>query len=125
MTEECQKNKNDCQAPRVVDAEVLGKELALTSALAYQKSAIVSRTLIETAGCTVTLFAFDAGQGLSEHSAPFHAMVQMLEGTAEIRIGGMPHTLNAGQAIVMPADVPHAVRALTAVKMLPIMARTE
>lgn len=123
MADECHKNKTGCKAPRAVDAGVRGTELALTTALAYQKSSIVSRTLIETAGCTVTLFAFDAGQGLSEHSAPFHAMVHVLEGTAEIRIGGTPHTLNAGQAIVMPADVPHAVRALTAFKMLLIMAR--
>lgn len=124
MAEECHMKKNACHAARAVDAEVLGKELALTTALAYQNNSIVSRTLIETAGCTVTLFAFDGGQGLSEHSAPFHAMVHVLEGSAEIRIGGVSHTLNAGQAIVMPADVPHAVRALTAFKMLLIMART-
>lgn len=123
MAEECHMKKNTCHAARAVDPEVLGTPLALGTALAYQKNSIVSRTLIETDGCTVTLFAFDAGQGLSEHSAPFHAMVQVLEGTAEIRVGGRPHTLTAGTALVMPADVPHAVRAHTAFKMLLTMAR--
>lgn len=123
MAENCHMKEHGCQAARAVDANVLGKTLALSSALAYQKNSIVSRTLIETSGCTVTLFAFDAGQGLSEHSAPFHAMVQVLEGTAEIRIAGVPHRVSAGEAIVMPADVRHAVRALTAMKMLLIMAR--
>lgn len=106
-----------------VDSDILGTVRTLGTLLAYQSQAVVSRTLIETEGCTVTLFAFDAGQGLSEHSAPFHAMVEVLEGTAEVRIAGTPHTLSAGQAIVMPADVPHAVRALTAMKMLLLMAR--
>jgi len=106
-----------------VDAELLGTVVPLSAALACQKNLIVSRTLIETAGRTVTLFAFDAGQGLSEHSAPFHAMVQVLDGTAEIRIGGQPHTVAAGCAIVMPAGVPHAVRALSQFKMLLTLAR--
>ncbi len=121
MADHCHQKNH--AAAQTVDPELLGKVVPLGAALAYQTHSIVSRTLVETAGCTVTLFAFDAGQGLSEHSAPFHALVQVLDGTAEIRIGGQPHTVAAGAALVMPADVPHAVRAQTQFKMLLTMAR--
>ncbi len=106
-----------------VDAAVLGTPAALGALLDYQPHAVVSRTLVETAGCTVTLFAFDADQGLSEHSAPFHALVQLLEGRATISIGGTPHALAAGDTIIMPANVPHALRAQVPFKMLLTMAR--
>jgi quercetin dioxygenase-like cupin family protein len=108
-----------------VDDAVLGASVALAGLLDYQPHAVVSRTLVETPGCTVTLFAFDSDQGLSEHSAPFHAMVQVLDGRATISIGGTPHQLTAGDAIVMPANVPHAVRAQTPFKMLLTMARAQ
>lgn len=121
MADHC--HTKDTNTARTVDPKFLGAVVPLGAALAYQKNSIVSRTLVETTGCTVTLFAFDAGQGLSEHRAPFHAMVQVLDGTAEIRIGGQPHCVAAGEALVMPADVPHAVRAQTPFKMLLIMAR--
>jgi len=107
-----------------IDRDILGSAMSLSSLLSYQRRSIVSRTLVESKGCTVTLFAFDAGQGLSEHSAPFNAMVHVLDGTVEISIGGVPHRLKAGDLVVMPADIPHAVRALTRFRMLLTMART-
>ena len=89
----------------------------------YNEGAIVSRTLVNTDGGTVTVFAFDAGQGLSEHTAPFDALVQVLDGEAEIVIGGQPFKVAGGQMILMPADVPHAVNAGTRFKMLLTMVR--
>ena len=89
----------------------------------YQEGAVVSRTLINQKTGTVTLFAFDAGQELSEHTAPFDALVQVLDGETEISIAGQPFRLKAGDAIIMPANDPHAVKALTAFKMLLTMIR--
>ncbi len=89
-----------------------------------QKASIVSQTLIDRPAGTVTLFAFDAGQALSEHTAPFDAMVQVLEGSAEIRISGRPYTLGAGETIVMPGGEPHALRALTPFKMMLTMIKS-
>ncbi len=74
---------------------------------------------------TITLFAFDRGQGLSEHSAPFDAVVQVIEGEAEIVIGGEVHRVRGGEIIIMPADVPHAVKAPEMFKMLLVMIRSE
>ncbi len=92
-------------------------------AVAWQQGAIVSKTLVEREGGTVTLFAFDQGQALSEHTAPFDALVQVLDGEAEIRIAGVPYRVAAGEMIVMPAGRPHALKALTAFKMMLIMVR--
>ena len=89
----------------------------------YADGAIVSRTLVENDAGTLTLFAFDAGQGLSEHSAPFDAIVQILDGEAELTIGGEAVTATAGRLVVMPANVPHAVRAPGRFKMLLTMLR--
>ena len=89
----------------------------------YGEDAVVSRTLVNTDGGTVTVFAFDAGQGLSEHTAPFDALVQVLEGEAEIVIGGAPFKVGRGQLILMPADIPHAVRAGSRFKMMLTMLR--
>lgn len=93
----------------------------LASEVAYQSGAIVSRTLIKKGGGTVTLFAFDAGQALSEHTAPFDALVQVLDGAAEVTIAGQAVPLRAGQTVLMPADVPHAVTATERFKMLLVM----
>jgi quercetin dioxygenase-like cupin family protein len=93
----------------------------LASEVAYQSGAIVSRTLIKKGGGTVTLFAFDAGQALSEHTAPFDALVQVLDGAAEVTIGGQAVPLRTGQTVLMPADVPHAVTATERFKMLLVM----
>ena len=86
-------------------------------------SSVVSRTLLRRPTGNITLFAFDEGQGLSEHTAPFDAWVQMISGTAELTIGGQAVTARAGQVVVMPAGVPHAVRAVSPLKMLLVMIR--
>jgi len=88
-----------------------------------QPGAVVSRTLAKNPAGTVTLFAFAAGQGLSEHSAPYDALVQVIEGQVDLTIGGKPLRAGAGQAVLMPANVPHAVQAPVAFKMLLTMIR--
>ena len=89
----------------------------------FQKDSVVSRTLIDRPAGTVTLFAFDGGQALSEHTAPYDAMVQVLEGEVEIRISGEPYRVGAGEMIVMPGGQPHALRAIGPFKMLLTMIR--
>ena len=89
----------------------------------YQDGSIVSREIIKQPTGTVTLFAFDADQGLSEHTAPFDALVQIIEGKALITIGGKGHDLGEGDLIIMPAGVPHAVRAVTRFKMMLVMVK--
>jgi quercetin dioxygenase-like cupin family protein len=89
----------------------------------YQSGAVVSRTLVKKAAGTVTAFAFDAGEGLSEHTAPFDALVLMVEGETEITIAGAPHRLTAGTVLRLPAGRPHAVTAVTPFKMILIMIR--
>jgi quercetin dioxygenase-like cupin family protein len=92
--------------------------------VAYQDGAVVSRTVLKGATGNVTLFAFDAGQELSEHTAPYDALVQVLDGEAEITIAGEPHRLRGGDMIVMPANRPHAVRAIARFKMMLTMIRS-
>jgi quercetin dioxygenase-like cupin family protein len=94
------------------------KVFDLPELIEYQTEAIVSRTLIKQSTGTVTLFAFDADQELSEHTAPFDAMIQICEGEAEITISGKLHHLSAGQIIIMPAGKPHAVKAVKSFKMM-------
>ena len=89
----------------------------------YQEAAVVSRQIAKTDGGNVTLFAFDKDQGLSEHTAPFDALVQILEGEAQITISGKPFDLKAGESIIMPANEPHALRAVRKFKMLLTMLR--
>ena len=101
--------------PRVVNLREL---------VAVQEASIISRGLLRTPSGNLTLFAFDAGQELSEHTAPFDAWVMGLEGEGEITIGGKPHRVGEGQALHLPAGVPHAVKALTPFKMLLVMFRT-
>jgi len=90
----------------------------LSELVEWQNGAVVSRTLFKKEAGTVTLFAFDAGQGLSEHAAPFDALIQILEGEAEIKISGKPYRVGSGQAIRLPANKPHAVQALGRFKMM-------
>lgn len=97
--------------------------LSLAEMAAYQEGAVVSRQITKADAGNVTLFAFDAGQELSEHTAPFDALVHILDGEAEVRIAGQPFRLTAGQAIVMPANQPHALKATRRFKMLLIMIR--
>jgi quercetin dioxygenase-like cupin family protein len=89
----------------------------------YQPGSVVSRTLIKKATGTVTAFAFDAGEGLSEHTAPFDALVLGVDGTAEISIGPEAHRVLAGQLLKLPAGQPHAVKAITRFKMILVMIR--
>ena len=89
----------------------------------YQDAAVVSRQIVKTDGGNITLFAFDKDQGLSEHTAPFDALVQILEGEAQITISGKPFELKAGDAIIMPANEPHALKAVQRFKMLLTMLR--
>jgi quercetin dioxygenase-like cupin family protein len=98
--------------------------LKLADLVAYQDGSVVSRQITKAEAGNVTLFAFDAGQELSEHSAPFDALVHVLDGVAEIRISGKPYTASAGDAIVMPANEPHAVKATERFKMLLTMIRS-
>lgn len=91
--------------------------------VAYQAGAVVSREILKKKTGTVTTFAFDKGQGLSEHTAPFDALVQILDGVAEITIGGTLHRLGKDEMILMPANVPHALKAIERFKMMLIMIR--
>jgi len=95
----------------------------LAALVEYQDGAVVSRTLIDKKAGTVTLFAFDGGQGLSEHTAPFDALVYAVDGEVEITIAGEAHRLRGGELIVMPAGKPHAVRAVEKFKMMLVMIR--
>jgi quercetin dioxygenase-like cupin family protein len=100
-----------------------GKILDLKTLIDYHKGSIVSREILKKEKGTVTIFSFDQGQGLSEHTAPFDAMVQILEGEAVITISGEPHAVEAGQTIIMPANKPHAVSAEKPFKMILAMIR--
>lgn len=95
-----------------------------TGLVEYQQGAIVSREILKKDTGTVTIFAFDAGQGLSEHTAPFDALVQVLDGAVQIKIAGAPHDLNAGDMIIMPAGKPHALHAQTRMKMMLVMIKS-
>lgn len=95
----------------------------LVGMIGMQTGSVVSRALISKPAGTVTLFAFDAGEGLSEHTAPYDALVQVLDGEADIRVGGQPHVVKAGQILLLPANVPHALNARVSFKMLLTMIR--
>lgn len=90
----------------------------LNNQIEYSEGGIISKQVIKNQTGNVTLFSFDKGQALSEHTAPFDALVQIIEGEAEIKIGGNSHTLNAGQIIIMPANISHALFAKEQFKML-------
>lgn len=97
--------------------------LNIKDLVSYQTGSVVSRTLIDKSVGTVTVFAFDHGQGLSEHTAPFDAFVQIIEGTADITIDGYLHTVKEGEMIIMPANRPHSLKANPQFKMLLTMIR--
>ncbi|GAB6909516.1 cupin domain-containing protein [Desulfosarcina cetonica] len=97
----------------------------LESHIEYAAGAVVSKTLIKKDIGNITLFAFDQGQGLSEHTAPFDAVVHILDGKAEITIGGQLQTVNAGEMLIMPANISHALQATEKFKMLLVMIRGE
>ncbi len=100
-----------------------GTVVELSRLVDYQTGSVVSRTLVDRSTGTVTLFAFDAGQALSEHTAPFDALVHVLEGEVEVTLAGQAHRLGEGQAVIMPAHVPHALKALRPLKFLLTMIR--
>ena len=106
-----------------MNEDVLGKPAKLVELIGYQSGSVVSRTIIDKNEGTVTLFAFDKGQGLSEHTAPFDAMVYALEGEVEVKISGKPSLLKKGEIIMMPANEPHALKAITRFKMLLTMVK--
>lgn len=97
--------------------------ITLKDYIEYSPDSVVSKTLKQNPAGTITLFSFDAGQGLSEHSAPFDAVVQVIDGEGHFIIGGEDHNLKEGQLIIMPANMPHAVRAEQKFKMLLSMLR--
>lgn len=103
--------------------EILGEPLRLKELVAYQSGAVVSRTLVDEDVGTVTVFAFDEGQGLSEHTAPYDAMVIPVEGEVEIKISGESFDLKEGEMIIMPANKPHTLKAATKFKMILIRIR--
>ena len=100
-----------------------GTAFELIDHIDYAKESVVSKTLVDKKAGTLTLFSFDEGQGLSEHTSPYDAVVQILEGEAVITIGREARTVPAGQMIIMPANIPHALRADQRFKMLLIMIR--
>lgn len=108
---------------QVVSEALNGEVKSLSELLQYQDGSIVSRVLLKNKGGTVTAFAFDAGEGLSEHTAPFDALVIVTDGDAEIEIAGEPYHVGEGETILLPANRPHAVRAVAKFKMLLIMIR--
>jgi len=101
-----------------------GEVVGLAELVNYQEGAVVSRTLLNRGTGTVTLFSFDEGQGLSEHTAPFDALAHLLEGKAEIVVSGKPLLTNVGEAVLIPANQPHSLKALTKFKMLLTMIRS-
>jgi len=106
-----------------VDSTTKGVPFNLKTRVDYADGSVVSKTLIQKETGTLTLFAFDAGQGLSEHTAPFDAVVLILDGQAEITIGGKANMVGKGDMLIMPANVPHALHAHERFKMLLIMIR--
>lgn len=107
-----------------VNEQYLGHTINPASFIDYQEGSVVSNTLVQKPTGTVTLFAFAQGQGLSEHSAPFDAMVVVLDGKAEITTAGALNVVSAGEMIIMPANQPHALQALEQFKMLLIMIKS-
>lgn len=100
-----------------------GIPLSITRHIAYADGAVVSKTLIDKGIGNITLFSFDRGQGLSEHTSPYDAVVQILDGAARISIGGTDHTVCSGEMIIMPAGIPHALQAEQPFKMMLTMLR--
>lgn len=105
--------------------KLLGRAIKTGELVGYQDGSIVSREVINKKTGTVTIFAFDEGEGLSTHSAPFDAMVYIVDGEAEITVDDKPNHLTAGDMIIMPADHPHAVKALKKFKMFLIMIKSK
>lgn len=104
---------------------IVGQKGALASLVTYQPGSVVSRTIISGRAGTITLFAFDKGEELSEHTAPYDALLHLIEGEAEVSVSGKTSTLQQGEGIILPAGKPHAVRASKRFKMLLTMIRSK
>jgi quercetin dioxygenase-like cupin family protein len=102
---------------------LIGSGVALNELVSYQSGSVVSRTLIDRKIGTITLFTFDTGQGLSEHTAPYDAFVQVFDGVAEVTIADTTHRVASGEFIIMPANVPHSLKAVEKFKMMLVMIR--
>lgn len=100
-----------------------GKSLNLEQLIDYSNGGVISKQILKSQAGNITLFSFDKGQGLTEHTAPFDAMVQILDGEAEITVGGNPHLVKKGETIIMPANISHALFAKEKFKMLLTMIR--
>ena len=111
------------KSPRNTDS-LLGQVAKLVNLISYQKGSVVSQTIIDKKKGTITLFAFDEGQGLSEHTAPFDALVYILDGNAEVTISGKTHKVKEGEILIMPANEPHALKAVKNFKMLLVLIRS-
>ena len=109
----------------IASSEIAGAQaLPLLGLVNYQDGSVVSRVVLKREKGNITIFAFDEGQGLSEHTSPFDALVQAIEGEAEITVAGKPIALKAGEVVLLPAEKPHAVKATTCFKMLLTMVRS-
>jgi quercetin dioxygenase-like cupin family protein len=104
--------------------KLVGQAIRLVDLADYQEGSVVSRTIVDKKTGTVTFFAFAEGQGLSEHTAPFDALVHILEGEAEVVISGKPVHLKSGEMVIMPANHPHALKARESFKMILTMIRS-
>lgn len=102
---------------------LIGKAVEMNGLVSYQCGSVVSRTLIDRKIGTITLFTFDAGQGLSEHTAPFDAFVQIFDGVADVTIDGKVQRVSCGEFIIMPANIPHSLKAVEKFKMMLVMIR--
>ncbi|MGE5415779.1 MAG: cupin domain-containing protein [Acidobacteriota bacterium] len=118
------KNAETGETSEITVASVFGNAVSAKGYIDYQSGSVVSKTLINQPTGTVTLFAFDQGQGLSEHTAPFDALVQVLDGKAEIIIEGQSHQVAEGDMIIMPAHKPHALKANERFKMMLVMIKS-
>ncbi|HEY64420.1 MAG TPA: cupin domain-containing protein [Caldilineae bacterium] len=105
-------------------SELIGRVVSPIELLQYQDGAVVSRTILDKKAGTITLFAFDQGEGLSEHTTPYDALVYVLDGEVEITISGETMRVKAGEMVIMPANEPHALRAIERFKMLLVMIRS-
>lgn len=100
------------------------KSFILSDSVEYSANSVVSKTIVKKSTGNITLFAFDQGEGLSEHTTPFDALVLILDGKAEITIGGNPTVVQEGQSIILPANIPHALKAIEKFKMMLTMIKS-
>lgn len=98
-----------------------GEPFFANDVIDYSSQSVVSKTILKLSSGNITLFSFDAGEGLSEHSSPHEAFVHIIDGSAEISIEGKPHSVNKGESIILPANIPHALKANEAFKMILVM----